>query len=359
MTTDKALVEEFLEWYSNTGVAESTVETARRHLELFVMWLGRRGKSLEAFDHRDVVRFASWMRSVGYSEFTVRGAVKKFLRYMCEFVGREEMCEVYARVKLPRTRQRPPEVLDPRVIREFIYKVPDLYWKTLFAVLYETGARVSEVVRLRIGDLAVDEYGFKVTIRRSKSEERTVRVIEYAPLLREYLDELHPFPDDPEAWLFPQKRNLKKHVTRQEVWNVMSYYAKQLGFEKYGLHPHLFRHVRAYELLQRGLSEKYLLTIFGWRTREMIDVYAKLLPSDVDQKLIELVYRQQPKKKIGRRCPSCGAGAPADARYCPNCSALLEVREAFTKAASIDQTVMQLFEKFNKIKQILQARGLL
>ncbi len=118
---------------------------------------------------------------------------------------------------------------------------------------------------------------------------------------------------------------------------MTSYYAKKLGFEKYNLHPHLFRHVSAYELMQKGLSEKYLLTIFGWRTLEIIDVYAKLLPQDVYQKLIELVYGQQPKRKMRKRCPSCGAEALACARYCPNCCALLEVREAFTKAASISR----------------------
>ncbi len=58
---------------------------------------------------------------------------------------------------------------------------------------------------------------------------------------------------------------------------MTSRYAKQLGFEKYGLHPRLFRHVRAYELLQKGLSEKYMMAVFGWKTRSMVDVYAKLL----------------------------------------------------------------------------------
>ncbi len=130
-------------------------------------------------------------------------------------------------------------------------------------------------------------------------------------------------------------------------------------FDKYGLHPHLFRHVRAYELLQKGLSEKYMMAVFVWKTRAAWSTSTRSPAADVDRKLIELVYGQQPKRKIERRCQSCGAEALADARYCLNCGALLEVKEAFTKAASIDQTVMQLLEEFNKIKQVLQAHGLL
>ncbi len=301
------VLEDFAAWYS-IGRRESSLETVLRYLELFKLYLERRGKSLERFDQRDVIGFISWMISVGYDQDSVAlavAAVKKLIRYFCEFVGRHDMCEVYTKVKVPRVKHPPPRVLDPGVIREFIERVPDLYWKTLFAVLYETGARVSEVVQLRIGDLNRDAYGYRVTIRRSKSEERTVRVIEYAELLDKYLSTIHPSPNDPNAWLFPQKTNTGKHVLRQQVSNMIRYYANKLGYSKYRLHPHLFRHVRVYELLKEGLSEKYLLTIFGWKTRRMVDVYAKLLPQDIDEKLIEIVRKRresgaQVSERVGR-----------------------------------------------------------
>ncbi len=184
VTMSRDVLKEFVAWYRSLGVSERAIETAIDRLEDFVAWLRKHGRDLGSFDHRDVAEYLGWFRELGYSEATVyksAEAIKKFLRFRCEFLEDEEACRVYEKVKLRRRRLPPPRVLDPRVIRDFIGKVSDLYWKTLFAVLYETGARVGEVVQLRIGDLAVDEYGFKVTIRRSKSEERTVRVTEYAP----------------------------------------------------------------------------------------------------------------------------------------------------------------------------------
>ncbi len=55
------VIEEFLEWYRNLGVSEETIATVRRHLEAFSQRLKRRGKSLEDFDHRDVMRCLAWM----------------------------------------------------------------------------------------------------------------------------------------------------------------------------------------------------------------------------------------------------------------------------------------------------------
>ncbi len=124
ITGDKALIKEFLEWYRSLGRDEETVATARRHLEAFSQWLSGSGKSLEDFNHRDVMRYFAWMRSVGYDEDTMvccAIALKKFLSYMCEFVGREDMYEVYRRVRVPERKRAPPEALDPGVIRDFIF----------------------------------------------------------------------------------------------------------------------------------------------------------------------------------------------------------------------------------------------
>lgn len=58
----------------------------------------------------------------------------------------------------------------------------------LVALVYETGARVGEILRLRGRDVAMDERGARITIRRSKSQARVLRVVMYAPLLAQYLE---------------------------------------------------------------------------------------------------------------------------------------------------------------------------
>ncbi len=59
MASHREVIEEFLEWYRSLGVSEETVVTARDRLEGFSQWLRRNGKSLEDFDHRDIMRYVA------------------------------------------------------------------------------------------------------------------------------------------------------------------------------------------------------------------------------------------------------------------------------------------------------------
>jgi hypothetical protein len=46
------------------------------------------------------------------------------------------------------------------------------------------------------------------------------------------------------------------------------------------LHPHMLRHYYAHKQLSRGMAEGDLMTLAGWRSREMLSRYAAASRTD-------------------------------------------------------------------------------
>lgn len=68
---------------------------------------------------------------------------------------------------------------------------------------------------------------------------------------------------------------------RLTVWGIrqmLERRARQAGIE--GMHPHRFRRTFAHDWLEAGGTESDLMNITGWRTRDMIEVYASELALD-------------------------------------------------------------------------------
>jgi len=121
----------------------------------------------------------------------------------------------------------------------------------MLQTLLETGARVSELVQLRVEDVSLAER--VVVIRRGKGGKRREVPIrrELAQLLRLHLDGRRAGP------LFPSRQKGSgpaPHVlTRQRVGQVVREVARAAAIAK-RVYPHLLRHTMATRLLALGME---------------------------------------------------------------------------------------------------------
>jgi len=155
----------------------------------------------------------------------------------------------------------------------------DQPYKTIIAIIYETGARRGEVLSLKVGDVEDAGDYIRLKIRRSKSKPRVIVVVRYQNLIRDWLRR-HIAKDDPNAPLF--YTNTGKQVRGSDLYMYISRLRKRLGISD-RIYLHLLRHYRATELYGK-LSEKEMMQWFGWSTRYMIDIYSHLKESAVVEK---------------------------------------------------------------------------
>jgi site-specific recombinase XerD len=148
----------------------------------------------------------------------------------------------------------------------------------LLSLLYDTGARVQELVDLTVGDLRL-ETPAQV---RLTGKGRRVRVVPLLPqmtkLLQSYLEEHHLLQagrmDRP---LFQNRYG--QGLTRSGVrYLVQKYIAQARSIQpSLGVHvtPHVFRHTKAMHLLQAGNALVVIRNLLGHADVRTTEVYAK------------------------------------------------------------------------------------
>ncbi len=335
----KERAEKFLKWLMSRR--EYSPNTLHRYLITFrivISWLhARKSKSLENMTYEDYLQL---MSEIG--DRKIPETVKLYLKYLYDIMDDERYLRLYSKIKVPVRKTRPPEILS----REQIFRLieacnqVDYELKLLVELLYETGARVGELLNLRVGDVEFDEYGAKVYIRKSKSEYRTVRVVMFAADLQRYVEGRRM-----EDYVFTKNYNTLLQYLK-DAWRIA-------GLPHIKRKFHVLRHSRATELMKLGLNERELMLLFGWKTRKMIDVYAHLTLADVESKLLRIYVGEEVEESrmISRKCPRCLAVVPPTASSCPRCGLPLK-GEIMIREKTIHDEVEEARRLIDKLVEI-------
>src|SRR5690606_24482597 len=122
----------------------------------------------------------------------------------------------------------------------------------ILSLLYDSGARVSELVNLCVRDIRLDEFP-TVTLHGKGQKVRHVPLMsETTELLKKYISENQlDTPQRSDNPLFVNRQNQK--LTRAGVTYILNKYA---GGHK--ISPHTLRHTNAMHLLQSGVNIVYI-----------------------------------------------------------------------------------------------------
>nr|WP_245255960.1 tyrosine-type recombinase/integrase [Paenibacillus lactis] len=107
---------------------------------------------------------------------------------------------------------------------------------------YSSGLRVSEVVRLKPGDIDVERYLLKDRQAKGKKDPYTILSQSALDVLQKYIEQ-HP----PQKWLFPGQAE-EKHITERMVQKVFEQALLQSNLQKKAS-LHTLRHSIATHLL--------------------------------------------------------------------------------------------------------------
>jgi integrase len=171
----------------------------------------------------------------------------------------------------------------------------------MLTTFYNTGARVSEVITLRVSDLDLD-HGASVRIRgKGRKERRTPLWPSTTKLLREWLRHVSP---DPEASLFPNRygRPLSRSGVEQRLQVAVTIAEERCpSLHDRRISPHTLRHTTAMHLLQSGVD---LTVIALWLGHESPATTHQYLEADLAMKERALQSLQEPGTKRRRFRPT-------------------------------------------------------
>lgn len=295
------------------NLSQNTIASYRDAFKLLIAFFGKLGKEPESMSMSDldrdaVERFLDWLRKRGCSDATVNQrlcAIKAFIGYVKgEDPARLRQYQQVLAIK-QRKRQSHTMVIPGReglaaILRDPGMETPKGRRDTvLLTVLYDSGARVSELCGIVIRDLRLDDPAI-VTLHGKGRKVRTVPLMHAtADLVREYLTEAYPNlgPSDLDRPLFPNPRG--GHLTRAGVADIVSRHAKgarESGADiPEGVSPHSLRHQKAIDLLESGVNLVYIRDLLGHRSVTTTEIYATVSTA----RKRELLERASTAPKIG------------------------------------------------------------
>lgn len=216
----------------------------------------------------------------------------RLLRQFFKAAGQEDRAGIF---KLKRAAGRLPEkdILTVPEINKMLAAARSLRDRAFLAVMWESGARVSEVLSLDVGDVRETpspENGgrrFVLVFFRKvkvKGEEHESLLIEGGAHVRAWLEAYAPEGED--LPLFPSGRGENVRLTRDGAERVITKTAARAGIKKH-VYAHLFRHSRATHLLRIGVPEAQVAKLLGWRSTRMIERYSHLAQRDARDALLK------------------------------------------------------------------------
>ena len=136
---------------------------------------------------------------------------------------------------------------------------------TLLVLLYDTAARASEIINLKVNDIHLEE---KYIVLEGKGKKmRIVPIMEQTKIL--LISYLNSF-DIKSGYLFQNKNNKMNERFIRDVINACNILEKKIS-------PHTFRHTRAVHLLDKGVNIVYIQELLGHSSINTTMEYAKVI----------------------------------------------------------------------------------
>ncbi len=259
------------------GLADHTLEAYHRDLDGLLRFLHGRGRTdPQQVDSDDLADWMVWLTDQGLAASTRarhRVSMRQFFRYMLE----EGLIEhdPAPLVQAPSTRRALPTVLTEAQV-EALLSAPDtttpigLRDAAMLELLYATGLRVSELVRLERRAL----HDGWLVVRGKGGKERLVpfgdRAARALMVYREWRDDAQARTDASDRWLFLSSRG--RPMTRQNFWARVKRYALVAGVRG-KVSPHVLRHAFATHLLTHGADLRAVQAMLGHADISTTEIY--------------------------------------------------------------------------------------
>ena len=257
------------------GLAPNTIEAYRADIARLDAAMPRRRPEQAGRD--DLLRVMRQMRLDGCSPRSVARWVVAIRGFFSWLVAEGRLDEdPAAHIDAPKTWKALPKVLDARDV-ELLMDTPDrsrpvgLRDAAMLELLYATGLRISELLRLRLGDLHLDA-GF-VRCWGKGSKERVVPLgSEADAAVQRYLADGRPalLEGKRSEFLFVNRDG--GSLSRQGFWKRIKRYGIQVGIAT-PLSPHVLRHSFATHLLENGADLRAVQLMLGHSDISTTQIY--------------------------------------------------------------------------------------
>jgi len=240
--------------------SERTIKTFRSLLNSFLKYLGN--KKVSEVTIWDIDGFLAFLKRKGYKErsiYTAAVAVKRFLEYLGYY-------DKISSFEYPKRPKELPKYLLPEEVEKLALSADGIRDKLIVYLLYSTGMRVSELVRIKVDDINLDNMSIRIFGKGDKEREVFFNK-KTKKLLIEYLSRNNLKPG---SYLFYGRDGRPIHYVTVE--RIIRRLREKSGLQK-TVTPHILRHSFATYALTKGMDIREIQELLGHASLKTTQVY--------------------------------------------------------------------------------------
>jgi integrase/recombinase XerD len=285
---------------SERGLSANTVEGYRRDLAKLQAFLRMQGRETPAaLSRADVPRLLEFLRSQGLAAPSVArclAACRGFYRVLLREGQLRQ--DPFLDVTVPKGSRRLPKALSVAEVQRLLdasargtdlKSVPRsreaLRNDAMLEVLYATGLRVSELVKLDLVAVNLSAGFLRATGKGAKQRVVPIGAVAIRKL-RRYLaaGRPHLLKTRTSSRLFVTRSG--RGLTRQGFWKIVRHYARDARIQR-TISPHMLRHSFATHLLERGADLRVVQCLLGHANVTTTQIY-----THVERERLKLLHKR-------------------------------------------------------------------
>lgn len=300
------------------GVSKHTVRSYRDTFILLIDYMSDVHSipvnilSMKDFSRDRILAFLNWLQDNRHNSVSTRNQRYAAIRSFCDFLGRKDPSRLATwqsirSIKSRKTSRETVSHLTVDAIKCLLEQIPTNATHgrrnlTLLSLLYESGARVQELVDLTPSSLRLHKPAL-IRLHGKGDKTRVVPLMDQqVTILSTYLEENHlNTPSHSERPLFFNSSGAK--LTCSGVTHILKTYANMARIVHPELipkriSPHILRHSKAMHLLQAGVNLVYIRDILGHVSVKSTEIYARA-DSKHKRESLEKASRDIIDKEVG------------------------------------------------------------
>jgi integrase/recombinase XerD len=293
------------------NLSSNTIASYRDTFKLFLVFcdeakgLKPQNITLNLITRKTVTEFLEWIEKKRNCLISTRNqrlsAIHAFFKYV-QKESPDNLFEFHKILTIPLKRKSKPQVfyLSSDELK-ILFSQPDTSSKqgrrdlVLLILMYDTAARVSEIIDLKVGDIRLSSPAV-VALHGKGGKTRHVPIIgKTKDYLAEYLEEHKKYhwgiaAQDAPVFFNQQHRKLSRWGVSHILNKYVQMAAKNTKFNiDFAVTPHVLRHSKAMGLLQAGINLIYIRDFLGHCNVVTTEIYARA-DTEMKRKAIESVY---------------------------------------------------------------------
>lgn len=243
------------------GFSRRTIKSYLSHNQKFLDFIGKSAKEATAQDIKD---FLLYLKSQNYSNTSLNNVISALKFYYEQILHRK----LFFNIRRPKKENFLPIVLTRAEIISIINCVHNLKHKLLLSLLYGSGLRVSEVVKLKISDIDILSKSILIKAGKGQKDRFTILSKNSVELLNLYLSNLPA----KQIYLFA---GTKIHLSQRSAQKIFARAVTESGLKTQAT-CHSLRHSFATHLLEQGLDIRFIQKLLGHSSIKTTEKYTKV-----------------------------------------------------------------------------------